>query len=211
MDTPNFICTKEEQRAVIHSCGLKVYQVSKCIEWCQCSMGTVSCHNGLSVNGARVSKMVAQALCMRKEPDATPHPLLMQTLPILLKTPRNYTLKYWSIPCIVLTLHLQTHLFGPIKKALRGCQFTMDQQLDVTVHVWLVSQPKTFYSEVIKQIVRWWTKCIAKQGDCVEKLYSCKISALVFVNMKHIVRIIIDSPSYNMATHWRLCNWNNIK
>jgi len=33
--------------------GLKVYRVSKCIEWCQCSMGTVSCHNGLSVNGAR--------------------------------------------------------------------------------------------------------------------------------------------------------------
>ena len=53
MDTPNFNCTKEEQRAVIHFCGLKVYQVSKCIEWCQCSMGTVSCNNGLSVNGAR--------------------------------------------------------------------------------------------------------------------------------------------------------------
>ena len=31
-------------------CGLKVYQVSKCIEWCQCSMGTVSWHKGLSVN-----------------------------------------------------------------------------------------------------------------------------------------------------------------
>jgi hypothetical protein len=43
---PNFICTKEERRAVIHFCGLKVYQVSKCIEWCQCSMGTVSCYNG---------------------------------------------------------------------------------------------------------------------------------------------------------------------
>ena len=33
----NFICTKEEQRAVIHFCGLKVYQVPKCIEWCHCS------------------------------------------------------------------------------------------------------------------------------------------------------------------------------
>jgi len=32
MDTPNFICTKEEQRTVIHFCGLKLYQVSKCIE-----------------------------------------------------------------------------------------------------------------------------------------------------------------------------------
>jgi hypothetical protein len=42
-------------------------------------MGTVSCHNGLSVKGARGSKMVAQALRMGKEPDAISHPLLMQT------------------------------------------------------------------------------------------------------------------------------------
>jgi hypothetical protein len=42
-------------------------------------MGTVSCYNGLSVNGSRGSKMVAQALSMGKEPDANPHPLLMQT------------------------------------------------------------------------------------------------------------------------------------
>jgi len=52
-------------------------------------MGTVSCHNILSVNGARGSKMVAQVLSMTKEPDANPHPLLMQTLPTLLKTIRN--------------------------------------------------------------------------------------------------------------------------
>ena len=114
MATPNFICTKEEQRTPIHFCVLKVYQVSKCIEWCQCSMGTVSCHNGSSVNEARGSKMVAQALSMGKEPDANPQPLLMQTLPTLLKTLRNWTLRYCSIPCIVLTLHLQTHLFGPL-------------------------------------------------------------------------------------------------
>jgi hypothetical protein len=174
-----------------------LYQVSKCIEQWQCSMGTVSCHNGLSVNGARGSKMVAQALSMRKEPNANPYPLLMQTLPTLLKTLRNWTLRYWSIPCIVLTLHLQTHLFGPLKQALRGRRITTDQQLDVTVHASLVSQPKTFYSEVIKQIVRWWTECIVKQRDCVNKLCSCKISALVFLTMKHTVRIIIDSPSYN--------------
>jgi hypothetical protein len=114
MVTPNFICTKGGQRAVIHICGLKVYQVSKCIEWRQCSMGTVSCHNGLSVNGARGSKMVEQAWSMGKDPDNIPHPLLVQTLATLLKTLRNWTLRYWSIPCIVLTLHLQTQLFGPL-------------------------------------------------------------------------------------------------
>ena len=58
--------------------------------------------------------MVAQALSMGKEPDTNPHPLLMQTMSILLKTLRNLTLRYWSIPYIVLTLHLQTHLFGPL-------------------------------------------------------------------------------------------------
>jgi len=52
-------------------------------------MGTVPCHNGLSVNGERGSKIVAQALSMGKEPDASSHPLLMQTLPTLLKTLRN--------------------------------------------------------------------------------------------------------------------------
>jgi hypothetical protein len=50
-------------------------------------------------------------------------------------------------PCIVLTLPLWTHLFGPLKQAFRGRRFTTDQQLNVTVHAWLVSQPKTFYSE----------------------------------------------------------------
>jgi len=52
-------------------------------------MGTVSCHNGLSVNGLRGSKMVSQVLSMGKEPDTNPHPLLTQTLFTLLKTLRN--------------------------------------------------------------------------------------------------------------------------
>jgi hypothetical protein len=34
-----------------------------------------------------------------------------------------------------------------------------------------------------------------KQGDYVEKLCSCKISTLLFINMKHTLWII-DSPSY---------------
>jgi hypothetical protein len=36
-----------------------------------------------SVNVARCSKMVAKALSMAKEPDASPHPLLMQTVHIV--------------------------------------------------------------------------------------------------------------------------------
>jgi hypothetical protein len=47
---------------------------------------------------------------------------------------------------MVLTLHLQTRLFGRLKQSLRGRRFTTDQQLDVKVHACLVSQVKTFYS-----------------------------------------------------------------
>jgi hypothetical protein len=53
--------------------------------------GTVSCHNGLSVNGERGSEMVAQKLSMGKEPDTNPHPLLVQIMPTLLKNLRNQT------------------------------------------------------------------------------------------------------------------------
>jgi len=83
-----------------------------------------------------------------------------------------------------LTLPLWTQLFGPLKQALRGWWFTKDQQLDVTVHPWLVSQPKNF--------LFWGNKadCAVdkvhfKQGDYVEKLCSCKISTLVFINTNH--------------------------
>ena len=61
---------------------------------------------------------------------------------------------------------LDYHLFGPLKQALRGRRFTTDQQLKETV---LVSQPKTFYSEGTKKILRRKTECIKKQGDFVEK------------------------------------------
>jgi hypothetical protein len=93
-------------------------------------------------------------------PKATHRIALIETVPVLtllptlLKPLRNKTLRYWSIPCLVMTLPLWTHLFGPLKQAFRGRRFTTDQQLNVTVHAWLVFQPKTFYSEGIKQIVR---------------------------------------------------------
>ena len=61
------------------------------------------------------------------------------------------------------TLFLKKLNFEVLEHPLYSLDLTpLDQQLDVTVHVWLVSEPKTFCSEGIKQIVRWWTKCILK-------------------------------------------------
>jgi hypothetical protein len=60
-------------------------------------------------------------------------------------------------------------LFGPLKDALRGCHFASDQELKEVVHVWLVTQQKTFFSEGIQKLVSHCTKCVAKEGDYVEK------------------------------------------
>jgi hypothetical protein len=61
------------------------------------------------------------------------------------------------------------HLFGTQKDALRVCHFASDQEMKEVVHAWLVTEPKTFFSEDIQKLVSHWTKCIAKEGDCVEE------------------------------------------
>ncbi|PNF25925.1 hypothetical protein B7P43_G10027 [Cryptotermes secundus] len=60
------------------------------------------------------------------------------------------------------------HLFGPLKEALRGRQFTSDQEVKEAVLAWLTAQPKTF-SEGIRKLVQRCTKCVEKRGDYVEK------------------------------------------
>jgi hypothetical protein len=61
-------------------------------------------------------------------------------------------------------------LFGPLKGTLRGHHFASDQEFKEVVHAWLFTQPKTFFfSEGIQKLVSRWTKCVAKEGDYVEK------------------------------------------
>ena len=43
------------------------------------------------------------------------------------------------------------HLFLPLKEALMGCGFTWDKEGKEAVHVWLAAQPKTFFSECVKE------------------------------------------------------------
>ena len=89
------------------------------------------------------------------------------------------------------------HLFGPLKDALRGRRFTSDEEgVKKAVHEWLAAQPKTFFSEGIQKLLERWNKCIAKHVDYVEKLYNHKVSAVVEINYKNCVRILIDLPSY---------------
>jgi hypothetical protein len=81
------------------------------------------------------------------------------------------------------------HLFGLLKDALRGRRFSTDRE---AVHKWLRDQPKTFFLEGIRKPVGRWTECIAKEGDCVEKLRTSSTPTFVYINWKTRVRIIFD-------------------
>ena len=61
------------------------------------------------------------------------------------------------------------HLFGPMKEHLRGQKFADDDEVMKAVQSWLKATPKSFILEGIRKLVDRWTKCVAKQGDYVEK------------------------------------------
>jgi hypothetical protein len=50
-----------------------------------------------------------------------------------------------------------------------GRRFSCDDGVKAAVHQWLRAQPKTFVADGIKKLVGRWEKCIAKQGDYIEK------------------------------------------
>jgi len=61
------------------------------------------------------------------------------------------------------------HLFGPIKEHLQGQKFADDNEVMEAVQSWLKATLKSFFLEGICKFVDTWTKCVAKQGDYVEK------------------------------------------
>jgi hypothetical protein len=60
-------------------------------------------------------------------------------------------------------------LFGPLKDTLEGHHFTSDLEVKETVHKWLVTQPKTFFSYVIQKLLDCWTGCAERDGDFTKK------------------------------------------
>jgi len=56
-----------------------------------------------------------------------------------------------------------------MKEHLRGQKFADDNEVMEVVQSWLKAMPKSFFLEGIRKLVDRWTKCVAKQGDYVEK------------------------------------------
>jgi len=79
------------------------------------------------------------------------------------------------------------------------------------VHEWLAAQAKTFFSGGIQKLLECWNKCIAKHGEYIEKLYNCKVSAVVEINYKNCVRILIDLLSYIHCIPALFLKWNFVQ
>jgi len=72
------------------------------------------------------------------------------------------------------------HVFGTIKEALHGRRYASDYEVQDMVHVWLLSQPKTSFSDGIKRIVNCCKICAEK-----EWLY-WEITNFVFVTLLYM-------------------------
>ena len=61
------------------------------------------------------------------------------------------------------------HLFGPLKESMRGIHFQTDEEVKAAVSNWLRTQSTEFYAKGIDNLISRWNKCVAKEGDYVEK------------------------------------------
>jgi hypothetical protein len=77
-------------------------------------------------------------------------------------------------------------MFGTLRDALRGRNFTSDQKLREALYEWLVTQPKTFLSEGIEKLLDCWTKFVEMGGGYIVILIYILI-VIVILNKKLIL------------------------
>jgi histone-lysine N-methyltransferase SETMAR len=61
------------------------------------------------------------------------------------------------------------YLLGPMKEHLWGPKFADGNKVMEAVQIWLKATQNSFFKYGIHKLVDRWTKCVAKQGDCVEE------------------------------------------
>ena len=52
---------------------------------------------------------------------------------------------------------------------MRGIHFQTDEEVKAAVSNWLRTQSTEFYAKRIDNLISRWNKCVAKEGDYVEK------------------------------------------
>jgi histone-lysine N-methyltransferase SETMAR len=57
------------------------------------------------------------------------------------------------------------HVFGPLKKTLKGRRFNSDEEVCEAVEQWFIQQPVSFFAEGITKLVQHWDKCLNSGGQ----------------------------------------------
>ena len=61
------------------------------------------------------------------------------------------------------------HFFPKLKRDLKGIHFTTDDKLKDAVKLWIKQRPPEFLVDEMEKLVHCWEKCVAVNGDYVEK------------------------------------------
>lgn len=59
------------------------------------------------------------------------------------------------------------HVFGPLKKALKGQRFQSDAEVQQAVLTWFRQQPEEWYATGIQRLVKQWDTCLCSNGNFV--------------------------------------------
>ena len=59
--------------------------------------------------------------------------------------------------------------YSPLKESMKGIHFQTDEEVKAAVSNWLRTQSTEFYAKGIDNLISRWNKCVAKEGDYVEK------------------------------------------
>jgi histone-lysine N-methyltransferase SETMAR len=59
------------------------------------------------------------------------------------------------------------HVFGPLKKVLKGHKFGLEEDIKAVVVQWFQQQPGEFFAEGFHQLVHQWDACIRNHGDYI--------------------------------------------
>ena len=62
------------------------------------------------------------------------------------------------------------HMFRSLKDSLRGQKFDSDEEVIHAINSWFEQQDKNFFVDGVKSLAHRWGKCVALEGDYVEKL-----------------------------------------
>ena len=57
------------------------------------------------------------------------------------------------------------HIFGDLKKDIRGRRFHSDEEVQEWVRLWIRQRPTSFYKTGIDRLVSQWDKCINTSGN----------------------------------------------